>query len=143
LDPGPDLEFPRVKDLLDRYQAQAKTEGLDPLGYGMVPTAYAQVQALGEAVAATGSLDQDKIAAYMHSQPIHTVWGNIPSVPMANGARGACLSSNITALRPRRSSNSPIRQKRPCSIPPLSIGRADLSLCRGAEMIRSRERSLR
>jgi len=89
--PVPNLEFPGVKDLLDRYQAQAKTEGLDPLGYGMVPTAYAQVQALGEAVAATGSLDQDKIAAYMHSQPIHTVWAISPSVRwrMERGAR-AC-----------------------------------------------------
>lgn len=75
--PVPTLNFPGVKDLLDRYQAQAKNEGLDPLGYGMVPTAYAQVQALGQAVAATGSLDQDKIAAYMHSHPVSTVWGDI------------------------------------------------------------------
>lgn len=75
--PVPTLIFPGVKDLLDRYQAQAKTEGLDPLGYGMVPTAYAQVQALGEAVAATGSLDQDKIAAYLHSHSVSTVWGDI------------------------------------------------------------------
>ncbi len=75
--PVPTLMFPGVKDVLDRYQAEAKTEGLDPLGYGMVPTAYAEVQLLGEAVAATGSLDPDKIAAYLHGNTVHTVWGDI------------------------------------------------------------------
>lgn len=75
--PVPTMMFPGIKELLERYQAQAKSEGLDPLGYGMVPTAYAQVQALGEAVAATGSLDQDKLAQYLHNNPIHTVWGDI------------------------------------------------------------------
>jgi len=75
--PVPTMMFPGIKELLERYQAQAKSEGLDPLGYGTVPTAYAQVQALGEAVAATGSLDQDKLAQYLHSNPIHTVWGDI------------------------------------------------------------------
>jgi branched-chain amino acid transport system substrate-binding protein len=89
--PVPTLDFPGIKDVLDRYQAEAKTEGLDPLGYGMVPTAYAQVQALGEAVAATGSLDQDKIAAYMHSHPIHTVWGDITFGPEGEWTEGRVL----------------------------------------------------
>lgn len=75
--PVPTLMFPGVKELLERYQAQAKTEGLDPLGYSMVPTAYAQVELLGAAVAATGSLDQDKLAQYLHANPVHTVWGDI------------------------------------------------------------------
>ena len=75
--PVPTLMFPGVKELLERYQAQAKTEGLDPLGYSMVPTAYAQVEMLGAAVAATGSLDQDKLAQYLHGNPVHTVWGDI------------------------------------------------------------------
>jgi branched-chain amino acid transport system substrate-binding protein len=75
--PVPTLDFPAVKQLLQRYQDEAKSEGLDPLGYSMVPAAYAQVQTLGAAVAATGSLDQDKIAQYLHANPVHTVWGDI------------------------------------------------------------------
>jgi len=71
------LDFPGIEDVLHRYQAEAKTEGLDPLGYGMVPSAYAQLQILGVAVAATGSLDQDKIAQYLHSHPVQTVWGDL------------------------------------------------------------------
>ena len=75
--PVPTLMFPGIEGVLKRYQAEAKTEGLDPLGYSMVPTAYAQVQILGEAVKATGSLDQDKIAAYLHTHTVKTVWGDM------------------------------------------------------------------
>jgi len=89
--PAPTLMFSGVKELLERYQAQAKGEGLDPLGYGMVPTAYAQVQALGAAVAATGSLDQDKIAAYLHGHPIDTVWGKITFGPEGEWTEGRVL----------------------------------------------------
>lgn len=89
--PVPTLDFPGIKDVLERYQAQAKLEGLDPLGYGMVPIAYAQVQALGAAVAATGSLDQDKIATYMHSHPISTVWGDITFGPEGEWSEGRVL----------------------------------------------------
>jgi branched-chain amino acid transport system substrate-binding protein len=89
--PVPTLSFPGVMALLARYQAQAKNEGLDPLGYGMVPTAYAQVQTLGEAVAATGSLDQDKLAQYLHSHPVHTVWGDITFGPDGEWNEGRVL----------------------------------------------------
>ena len=75
--PVPTLMFSGIENLLRRYQAEAKSEGLDPLGYGMVPTAYAQLQVLGEAVAATGGLDQNKIATYMHNHTFHTVWGDV------------------------------------------------------------------
>lgn len=89
--PVPTLRFPGVVDVLERYQAQARSEGLDPLGYGMVPTAYAQVQTLGEAVAATGSLDQDKLAHYLHSNPIHTIWGDITFGPDGEWTEGRVL----------------------------------------------------
>jgi branched-chain amino acid transport system substrate-binding protein len=47
------------------------------LGYGAAPAAYAQVQALGEAVEGANSLEPNKIAAYLHSHRMSTVWGNI------------------------------------------------------------------
>ena len=89
--PVPTLSFPGVTELLARYQAEAKNEGLDPLGYSMVPTAYAQVQTLGDAVAATGSLDQDKLAAYLHGHPVHTVWGDITFGPDGEWNEGRLL----------------------------------------------------
>lgn len=75
--PAPSLMFPGVAEFLKKYQAVAKGQGLDPLGYGAGPSAYAQVQALGEAVTGAGSLDPEKIAQYLHSHQVDTVWGNI------------------------------------------------------------------
>ena len=75
--PAPTLMFPGVADMLKKYQAVAKQEGLDPLGYGAAPSAYAQAQVLGEAVEGAKSLEPDKIAAYLHSHRMSTVWGDV------------------------------------------------------------------
>jgi len=69
------MMYPGVMDMLKRYQAQAAGQGVDPLGYFLAPAAYAYVQILGDAVAATGSLDQGKIADYMHRHTFSTVDG--------------------------------------------------------------------
>ncbi len=52
---------------------EAVKEGVDPLGYYMVPWAYAYLQVLGDAVEATKGLDQGKIANYMHETTFKTV----------------------------------------------------------------------
>jgi branched-chain amino acid transport system substrate-binding protein len=75
--PGPKMVFPGMADVLKRYQAEAVKEGVDPLGYYMVPWSYAYLQVLGEAVAATKSLDQDKIAKYMHEATFKTIAGDV------------------------------------------------------------------
>ncbi len=84
--PAPTLMFPGVADMLKKYQAVAKQEGLDPLGYGAAPSAYAQAQALGEAVEGAKSLDPGEIAAYLHSHRISTVWGNVTFAPSGEWA---------------------------------------------------------
>jgi branched-chain amino acid transport system substrate-binding protein len=75
--PGPKMYFEGTKDLMDRYQADAVKEGVDPLGYYMVPWAYAYLQVLGQAVEATKGLDQDKLAKYMHQATFKTVGGDV------------------------------------------------------------------
>jgi branched-chain amino acid transport system substrate-binding protein len=75
--PGKTMEFPGITDLLKRYQAEAAKEGVDPLGYYMVPFAYAYLQVLADAVEATKGLDQAKLAAYMHKATFKTVAGDI------------------------------------------------------------------
>jgi branched-chain amino acid transport system substrate-binding protein len=69
------MMFPGVMDLIKRYQAQAPAQGADPLGYFLAPPAYAYLQILAQAVARTSSLDQDKIAAYIHGNTFDTVDG--------------------------------------------------------------------
>jgi branched-chain amino acid transport system substrate-binding protein len=75
--PAPTLQFPGILDFLKKYQAKAGAAGVDPLGWYLSPFAYAYLQVLGEAIEATKSLDQTKLAEYMHSNPFKTIVGDI------------------------------------------------------------------
>jgi branched-chain amino acid transport system substrate-binding protein len=75
--PAPTLNFPGLKSMLDRYQAKAPSLGIDPLGYGFTPFAYAAGEVLAQAVEATKSLDHSKLADYIHSHKFSTVAGEI------------------------------------------------------------------
>jgi branched-chain amino acid transport system substrate-binding protein len=75
--PEPTMEFPGIKDFLKRYQARAPAAGVDPLGYYLPPYSYAEMQILAQAVNAAGSLDQAKIAAYIHATKFSTVVGDV------------------------------------------------------------------
>ena len=75
--PGETMAFPGVMDLIKRYQEQAAKEGVDPLGYYMVPWAYAYLQVMADAIEATKGLDQDKLAKYIHATNFKTVVGDV------------------------------------------------------------------
>ena len=75
--PVPKMQFPGVLELIKRYQEKAPVQGVDVLGYYMVPWAYAQLQVLGDAIAATKSLDDAKLADYMHATTFKTVLGDV------------------------------------------------------------------
>jgi branched-chain amino acid transport system substrate-binding protein len=71
------MQFPGVDDLMKKYQARAAGEGVDPLGYYMAPQAYAQLQVLGQAIEATKSLDDQKLADYIRANTFKTVLGDV------------------------------------------------------------------
>jgi len=75
--PETTLNFPGVRDFLAKYQAAAVGKGVDPLGHYLPPYAYAYLQVVGEAITGTKSLDQGKLAAYMHSHTFDTVIGKV------------------------------------------------------------------
>jgi branched-chain amino acid transport system substrate-binding protein len=75
--PVPKMNFPGVADLMKKYQARAAAEGVDPLGYYMAPQAYAQMQVLEQAVTATKSVDDQKLADYIRANTFKTVLGDI------------------------------------------------------------------
>jgi len=75
--PVKSMEFPGALDLLKKYQDRAKAEGVDPLGYYMPVWAYAYVQVLGDAIAATKSLNDDVLAEYLHKTTFKTVVGDV------------------------------------------------------------------
>ena len=76
-EPVETMMFPGVMDFIKKYQARAPAEGVDPLGYFLPPFAYAKMQILGDAIAAANTLDNDKLAQYMHSHPFQTIVGEI------------------------------------------------------------------
>ena len=75
--PAPAFTFPGTLDVLAKYRAVAEREHIDPVGWSFPPLSYAAGQVLQQAVEGTKSLDQVKLAAYMHTHEFSTVVGNI------------------------------------------------------------------
>jgi branched-chain amino acid transport system substrate-binding protein len=80
-EPTPTMNFPGVQDFLKKYQAVAAKEGIDALGYFLPPFAYSELQVLQQAIEATKTLDNDKLADYMHSHPFKTIEGDMSFGP--------------------------------------------------------------
>ncbi|HKR20323.1 MAG TPA: amino acid ABC transporter substrate-binding protein [Stellaceae bacterium] len=75
--PAKTMMFPGTEQVLKEYQAEAKSAGVDPLGYYMAPISYAYMQILADAVTATKGLDQQKLADYIRSHTFKTVFGDV------------------------------------------------------------------
>lgn len=86
----PALDYPGTAELIRKYQALAPERKIDPLGYGFAPFAYAAGQLIAKAVEDTRSLDDDKLAKYLHSHTVETVVG-----PLAFGADGEWVKSRM------------------------------------------------
>jgi branched-chain amino acid transport system substrate-binding protein len=63
-------------DFFKKYQARAAGEGVDPLGYYLGGWGYAYVSALGDAIAGTKSIDDNKIADYFRTHTFKTIMGD-------------------------------------------------------------------
>jgi branched-chain amino acid transport system substrate-binding protein len=92
--PVPKMQFPGVNDLIKKYQARAAAEGVDALGYYMAPQGYAQLQVLQQAIEATKSLDDQKIADYIRANTFKTVLGDIKF-----GAKGEWVQSRVLQIQ--------------------------------------------
>src|SRR5581483_10044315 len=79
--PVPKMQFEGINELIKHYQEKAADQGVDPLGYYMAPWAYSQLQLLAQAIEATKSLDDEKIADYIAKNTIKTVLGDIKYGP--------------------------------------------------------------
>jgi len=75
--PSAKMDFPGIEAFLKKYQAQAKDAGTDPLGFYQPPFAYAAMQVLEQAIKATGGLNDDKLADYIHAHAFNTIVGEI------------------------------------------------------------------
>lgn len=75
--PVPTMMFPGVREFLTAYQVRAAQAGVDALGHYTAPLAYAQLQVLAQAVEATGTLHDSRLAEYARQASFDTVMGTI------------------------------------------------------------------
>ncbi len=73
----PGVKYPGIDEFFKRYQKKAAEEKVDPLGFYLPPFGYAMGQMLEQAVEGTKSLDQKKLAQYLHSHTMQTIVGPI------------------------------------------------------------------
>ena len=74
--PSPKLMAPAA-DFFKKYQARAASEGVDPLGYYLGGWGYAYFQVLQQAVEGTKSIDDAKLADYLHSHEFKTIMADV------------------------------------------------------------------
>ena len=75
--PVPKMLVGGVEELMKKYQARAQGAGVDLLGYYMAPQAFTQMQVLQQAIEATKSLDDNKLADYIRATTFKTVLGDV------------------------------------------------------------------
>ena len=78
--PSPKL-MPRAQAFFTKYQERAKAAGVDPLGYYLGGWGYAEFQVLGAGIAGAKSLDDAKIADWLHHNEVHTIIADISFGP--------------------------------------------------------------
>ncbi|MFN3656142.1 MAG: amino acid ABC transporter substrate-binding protein [Pseudolabrys sp.] len=97
--PHKTMEFPGSMELLKKYQARAAAEGVDPLGYYMPVWAYAYLQVLGEAVNATKSLDDAKLADYLRKTTFDTTVGKVKFGPNGEWATERVMAAQFQNIK--------------------------------------------
>jgi branched-chain amino acid transport system substrate-binding protein len=101
------LETPAAADFLKKYEVRAKAAGTDALAFFPI-MAYADLQVLGQAIAATKSLKDDVLAAYMHKAELKTVVGNFSFGADGEWSQNQMLRRNSRTSRATAPTNSAI-----------------------------------
>jgi branched-chain amino acid transport system substrate-binding protein len=92
--PSPKLLAPAAS-FFKIYQERARAEGVDPLGYYLGGWGYAYFQLLGEAVEGAKTLDDAKLAAYLHSHAFTTIMAD----NIKFGENGEWLDSRVLQVQ--------------------------------------------
>jgi branched-chain amino acid transport system substrate-binding protein len=103
--PVPKMQIAGVDELMKKYQSRASIEGVDALGYYMVPWSYAQLQVLQQAIVATQSLDDAKLGDYIRANTFKTVLGDLRF-----GANGELAQSRVLQVQFRNVKSNDLAQ---------------------------------
>jgi branched-chain amino acid transport system substrate-binding protein len=92
--PTPKLMAPAA-DFFKKYQAQAPSRGIDPLGYYLGGWGYSYFQVLQQAVEGTKSLNDDKLAEYLRSNSFSTIMNS----NIKFGTNGEWIKSGVMQVQ--------------------------------------------
>ena len=97
--PVPTMQSEAINDVIKKYQAKAASEGVDPLGYYIPPWAYAYLQVLQAGVEGSKSLDDAKIADWLHKNPVKTVAGEVSFGPTGEWTTSQMLQVQFQGIK--------------------------------------------
>jgi branched-chain amino acid transport system substrate-binding protein len=97
--PAPTMQFPGVMELVKTYQERSAKEGVDLLGYYMAPWAFADLQVLQQAIEGTKSIDDGKLAAFLHANTFKTVVGDIKFDDKGELAVGRTIQTQFQGIK--------------------------------------------
>ena len=103
--PEPTMNFPGIAAFLVKYRERAVQAGVDPLGIYIPPFAYAEMQIIEQAVNAVKSLDDKKLAEYLHASKFSTIVGDIKF-----GVRGEWEEARVLLVQYRGIEGNDIEQ---------------------------------
>jgi branched-chain amino acid transport system substrate-binding protein len=97
--PSPTIKRPGIEKFLEKYQAKAAELGIDQLGFYLPPYAYAGVQVYEQAIRAIGSLDQEKMAKYIHSNKFDTIVGDLSFAENGEWAKPGMIQVQFQGIK--------------------------------------------
>ena len=107
--PAKSLMFKGTAEFMQKYQDRAAKAGVDPLGYYMAPFSYSYLDVLGQAITATKSVDDAKLADYLRKTTFKTIVGDVSFGKSANGRSRGSSRRNSAGSRAMVSTSSRIR----------------------------------
>ena len=105
--PEKTMDFPGVKNFLERYKTKAIAAKVDSLGYYLPPFNYAIGQMLEQAITATKSLDDKVLAKYLHEHEMKTIVG-----PIRYGPDGEWAKARVVMVQFRGVADKNVEQFR-------------------------------
>jgi branched-chain amino acid transport system substrate-binding protein len=98
--PSKKLMTPAAAAFFKQYREDAKGKGIDPLGFYLGGWGYAYIQVLGDAVEGAKSLNDTKLAHYIHGHTFDTVMGKIKFGKNGEWADSRMLEVQYHSIKP-------------------------------------------
>jgi len=88
---APTMKFPGIEKFLERYRTIAEKAKIDSLDHFLPPFFYAGGQLIAAAANAVGSINEAKLAEWLHHNTVETVVGPIKFGPDGNWAENRLI----------------------------------------------------